>query len=70
MTQLNKDLKEFSTEVNLNQGDKQELAFISQKVNDLRTQYFNIQEYIEKNTKVEQQATATGDVNVLTETSE
>ena len=42
MTQLNKDLKEFTTEVNLNSGDKQELAFISQKVNDLRTQYFNI----------------------------
>lgn len=57
---------EFELRVN-NVADKSELVSYQSKVNDLRTQYFNIQEYVERHAKFEGAATATGDVSDLIE---
>jgi hypothetical protein len=61
-------LRDFEFELRVNNiADKSELVAYQSKVNDLRTQYFNIQEYVERHAKFQEAAKATGDVTDLLE---
>ena len=51
MNTLNRQLKDYTLEVSMNNLDRSELNRLSTRVNLLRSQYFAIQDYIEKHTK-------------------
>ena len=55
----------YDLELKMNQGDRSEFSYLQKQINDLRTKYTSMQDYIQKNTNFQAQAQATGDVEPL-----